>query len=470
MAIIPYQNWSGEGAAVKLRTPQAPDWTAKYQLAAQERRMREAERNKDEQGKAKSALEYEKKLSPITKDWAEEDVAAIRDPMLSEMRRKLIDSGGDFDNSGFWEDFDRFQQAQSMSKEWRDNIQKKQEEFSREGTADYENLDKFEQMKKGVYSLEHPTPDGKGVMGEEYRLDRVLESEDPLKEMAKVQAARNTMLSTIRKGYNTEKEIAPVLQTIYSQYPVVQGAEITLADGRTKKDFSRDIDGIKARLGEVWDASGRLREVEQRKFFEQEHKEGQTPSGFKSAKEKFIELHTPKPPTKTEITGTVKDDSIRKNLGGNKAQIGKNIFQVYIDDNGNKTYTFEGVSEAANPKRDFTTTNGQKVVGRPYQWISEAGKTPYLKIRQEVNKPYEGVVWEEHNVSYDQATSAGLQYANPYEIDQVLGLKGDEKNVSAKSTKTAPAKQTQAEWNDAWSKLKKGETMVGLNGVTYTKK
>ena len=29
---------------------------------------------------------------------------------------------------------------------------------------------------------------------------------------------------------------------------------------------------------------------------------------------------------------------------------------------------------------------------------------------------------------------------------------------------------TQEQWNAEWAKLKKGQTMVGLDGVTYTKK
>jgi hypothetical protein len=31
-------------------------------------------------------------------------------------------------------------------------------------------------------------------------------------------------------------------------------------------------------------------------------------------------------------------------------------------------------------------------------------------------------------------------------------------------------KMTQDQWNAKWATLKKGETMVGLDGITYTKK
>jgi hypothetical protein len=44
----------------------------------------------------------------------------------------------------------------------------------------------------------------------------------------------------------------------------------------------------------------------------------------------------------------------------------------------------------------------------------------------------------------------------------------DKANAQGGTVKPAP-KQTEAQWNDAWSKLKKGQTMVGLNGITYTK-
>lgn len=49
--------------------------------------------------------------------------------------------------------------------------------------------------------------------------------------------------------------------------------------------------------------------------------------------------------------------------------------------------------------------------------------------------------------------------------EQMVGLP-----VGAQPTEPAQGEMTQDQWNDAWSKLKSGETMVGLDGKTYKKK
>ena len=45
-----------------------------------------------------------------------------------------------------------------------------------------------------------------------------------------------------------------------------------------------------------------------------------------------------------------------------------------------------------------------------------------------------------------------------------------ETKVEVKPKQQQPPKMTATEWNKKWSELKKGQTLVGLDGKTYTKK
>ena len=47
---------------------------------------------------------------------------------------------------------------------------------------------------------------------------------------------------------------------------------------------------------------------------------------------------------------------------------------------------------------------------------------------------------------------------------------GKARSASNNQQQTQQPKMTQDQWNTKWAALKKGQTMVGLDGVTYTKK
>lgn len=302
-------------------------------------------------------------------------------------------------------------------------------------------------------------------------VEKIISAKDvkTIEDYQKYLSAQTKRLSDPVKQFDTYNYIENKADFIKNAWTT----EVPSGTGQTIKTIKTEDDKIKFGLQSLWNDKDDLRRMEEYSFRQAKKnnpgytfQSGKKVSEIKNANEYFVENYLPQLRQKdVTIEGSEKTENVRKNLGGGKGQLGKVMFTRFIDEKGNKTYTFEGITEAENPKREFITTTGEKVAGRPYQWVKEVNKTPILTIRKDTGNGE----WEEYSVTYDKATSAGLQYANPFEMDAVLG--DGEKGTSAKSTTNTQNAEiktitTQAEY-DA---LPKGAKYKDSKGTIATKK
>lgn len=261
--------------------------------------------------------------------------------------------------------------------------------------------------------------------------------------------------------------------------------EKDLGGGRTQTVVLTGDDKIRYNLQDLWNDKPELQRQMQYDLSQLQKSSPDLvlPNGKKitevDAREYFVESKLPTFRKKdVTLEGSEKYDKLT-NLGGNKARIGDTIVYYYNDGKGTETIDISGVrSKADNPVLNLVDDNGNPVKARPARWVLEKGKTPYLEAEAEPTEDmkksgFQGS-WFSVKIPYNEANKGNLKYVDPFTVKETLGVTGGEGNQSAKTNVNSGSqgakKMTQAEWNAEWAKLKKGETMVGLNGVTYTKK
>jgi len=284
MAYIPFQQHFGEGAAVKLRTPQAPDWTAKYQLAAQERRAREAERARQDNAKSDNdalGKEYYKSLGGLDQNWFEKDYDQ-RDRMLTDIYATVRDAGNDYSNKGFQDkftkQFNEYRAAQAISKNFRDKIDAKEKEMSDNGVDTYENLDVLENLNNGVYVFEGTDPTTGQPVKTEYNSDKIATGENPYEEFVRMSGVRGNLISKVRPKLNEGKYMGSVIDDAISN-----SRERTLksTDAQGNQTWVERTDPTKYDQRILMGFTGRLKEDYEKAF-------KKDPQGFSSPEEQYL--------------------------------------------------------------------------------------------------------------------------------------------------------------------------------------
>ncbi len=457
---VAYQPWLSSERA-KARPEPVIDFTNKYALAANERRAREAERARQQKAKddkAADSQDYHKSLGGLSSEWASEDIP-VRDKLYTDLTRTVHDANGDFTSQAFQQEFykklNEFQTAQQLSKKWDTQATNAVNKIKEAGVDEYDNTDILPSMAEGKYTLK--TPDGQEISHD-------VKNVKGLQDFAEMDVLRNKLLGTVEKKFNESSYMKNYIDQAHKAARTE--SYVTLPDGTKELRVVEKPELYQPVLDVAWNGKEKLRKMWEDRY-------AQDPKGFGSAEEMFQAAYNPFfGGTKKTPRGTVKNEDVKKNLGGNRAQIGNTIFQYYDNGNGKETIYFTGKTEGDNPERKFFANDTKSfITARPDRWEIDQRGTPYLIVQQtEKDKGEETIT--EHKVMYDKAAEAGLQYANPSEIKQLLGVTGGEGAKSVKGTGGAPAATniTPAEWNKRWAALKKGETLVGLDGKTYTKK
>jgi len=281
MAIIPYQNWSGEGAAVKLRTPQAPDWTAKYQLAAQERRAREAERAR-QQGEKEDAentrKDYYKTVGGLSGDWFEADIPA-RNALTAKVYEILDKHNGNFTGEAFEKEFypavADIKTAQIISKNRKDNVDKIGTRIQEVGIDEYENVDILPDIAQGKHVLK--MADGSSLEGD---VNKVTD----LKSYIDFDTQRELALSKVARRFDENvymnKQLPEIRKGALTKTPITQ------PDGSVLTVITEDAAEFSAGLKKTWDGKKSLQK-------EYETRYAANPRGFGSAYEMYQAAYEP---------------------------------------------------------------------------------------------------------------------------------------------------------------------------------
>lgn len=443
---------------------------------------RDANKRADETARAKAEADKEKKKSDAAKDaWANlQDIDAtgafVKDQAFianqwNDIANYVTENISDLDN------IEKQMELQKKLLNYKQVI-----DWSKETATNYV-AEKDKQKEGGWLNTEEPLLN---IYEDNLEIEIPDASGTPVKKSAKIQDAKSFedyFATHLARQSEFEKPFKenPIEQQITKIWKLLTDPtvkEVETGNGRTQAVTEVTPEEARYRLQNLWNSN---REFQRQAEYDYKQalkntpdaivgNTGKTVKEMKDAREYVVESQAPVITRKdVRLEGSEKTENIRKNFGGGKGQIGKAIFTRFIKDNGDAIYTFEGATEAENPKREFVTTTGESISGRPYQWVKEKGKTPVLTIRRDLGNGR----WKEYTVAYDKAVGAGLQYANPFEMDAVLG-EGEEgtsaKNTSIVTQQAAPKAKTQAEWNAEWAKLKKGESLVGLDGKTYIKK
>lgn len=492
MAYIPFQQHFGEGAAVKLRTPQAPDWTAKYQLAAQERRAREAARAQQEKDKRDLNADEEKSLrktlADINPDFWTADTPAI-DNAYNDIWKTFDEFGGNFQNPDLktkvykqvWD----LKQMMDASKDFETRADKRADEVAQKGVDLYDGTERFEEIKTGKFAFEKP--DGTKA---EYDISKV---KTP-KEMAAFNAARQIALDEVSLKFDPNQYMGSKLTGLHNA--AKKETYITLPNGNQEKKIEEDPYEFSLGLKTEWGNKKAMQKFYENKFAE-------NPMGYKTPYDMFHAEWYPfkaedkisskfAPASSTYGQGAT-DDNWQKSAGKTSTfKFGNGLVTSSI---GNYTITETPVTFKSGEAIDIKT--GKKYTGSvtdgtmgQVQIIPINSKTGEITTSGATNAEYIPMVvvkvapknkWEEgEEILLPVSVGRGAaESKESKEEREALKKRFDwsedwakqaNEGIKERDKGAAPEKQTQAEWNAAWSKLKKGETMVGLNGVTYTKK
>lgn len=140
---------------------------------------------------------------------------------------------------------------------------------------------------------------------------------------------------------------------------------------------------------------------------------------------------------------------------------------------------FGKVGGTALPVNQFQNSKGEIVKGQPTGKIKDIGGELTLELRvtdkdedtgeTTTNTTAVPLSLNRFNKQKFEGEYGGVDIQKLYNDPKFIGT-GD-KSASDKSVKSnTPPKESPSEWNKKWSALKKGESMVGLDGKTYTKK
>ena len=122
---------------------------------------------------------------------------------------------------------------------------------------------------------------------------------------------------------------------------------------------------------------------------------------------------------------------------------------------------YKGATE--NPIRNFVDGKGKTISGSPNFFEFENGEWLLNVVQKEDGNS----VSKRVPLLDNQGVNLDNIVADYGEID--LNKIDVGKGRQTVKTETSSAPKTQSEWNNEWAKLKKGESMVGLDGKTYKK-
>lgn len=224
--------------------------------------------------------------------------------------------------------------------------------------------------------------------------------------------------------------------------------EKDLGNGRTQTTVLTGDDKIRYNLQDLWNDKPELQK--QIKYdlsqLQKSNPDKVLPNGKKvtevDAREYFVESKLPTFRKKdVTLEGTEKFDTLTK-IGNNKARIGNVVADYYNDGKGNWTIDMSPYNkQTKNPPLEFKKPNGQMALGTPVKWEGGDGKTPVLVINEQTTQAMRDngspdII--ETRITYSDANQANLKYFDPYEAMQVLGVSGNQDNVSVKTPNTKP--------------------------------
>lgn len=459
MAYIPFQNHIQEGAAVKLRTPQAPDWTAKYQLAAQERRMREAERAKKEKDpNAEAGAELRKTISGINPTWAKEDTEGI-DRMYNKIWETMDASGGNYSDPKFQQEISKqvwdLKAAMDLSKNWETRANTRTKEIVDNGVDDYENVEIFNDLKSGKFGL--PAADGSKI---EYDINKVKTLED----FAKFNQAREMAMDLVQKKFDENTYMAKHLPLAKKGATVTD--YITLPNGDKEVRTVEKPEIFEAELQKVYNGKQGLKKVYEERFVAD-------PKGFATAEEMFQAAYNPyfgskkttpkSAPTSSTYGQGATDENWQKSAGKTSTfKFGNGLIAPSI---GNYTITETPVTFKSSEAIDIKT--GKKYGGKVTE--GTMGQVHILPINSKTGEPTTSGDADAKYMPMVVVKTPATKTEKAYEILLPVSV-GRGAAESKESKEERETLKKRLDWSEEWAgRANEGKKSKGVNtGTTPT--
>lgn len=334
---------------------------------------------------------------------------------------------------------DKYQVMLEQSKEWKgkyaDLAKKKME-------GGYLDTDEpFENISKDVLEIE--TIDANG---------------NPIKMPAGVGQAKSfedyqNTYKAREQEYLKPFKAAPIEDAITKNWKLLTDPtvkEVELNGGKTQITTAVTADEARNRLQNLWNNN---KDFQRQAEYDFKMAKKNTPdmivgvsgkkvSEIKDSREFVVEQQLPVIVQKdVKLEGTEKFDTLTK-IGNNKARIGNVVADYYNDGKGNWTIDMSPYNkQTKNPPLEFKKPNGQMALGTPVKWEGGDGKTPVLVINEQTTQAMRDngspdII--ETRITYSDANQANLKYFDPYEAMQVLGVSGNQDNLSVKTPNTKP--------------------------------
>lgn len=352
-----YQPWVGTGAAVVLPRNQAPDWTSKYQLAAQERRAREAERAAKE---PKADLDASGKvLSALDSDWFEAHDDQ-RQKMYQEVEaavRQNVETPSQATQAEMMKKAFDFAAAQKASKETQKILDEKEKYIGEHGMEAMENAD----MIKGI-------ADGKFTLGgKEYDRSKLSSPSD----FAKYTQAEKMALATVRTAFNEGKYMGGIIDDAVKN--AVKKTPVYMPNGDVLHKEETDPTAYDQRIMIGWQGAPRLQEIYKKRWEE----EGKN-QGFANPEEMYKSAYGFSQGVKTTQKNAPSNYNSRSG-SGLSVQYGKTTASYYQDAGKEVIQINWTPTEGQNSVRAWSMGNGKKVEGKLTRIVSDGGNR-YIEI------------------------------------------------------------------------------------------
>lgn len=335
---------------------------------------------------------------------------------------------------------DKYQVMLEQSKEWKgkyaDLAKKKME-------GGYLDTDEpFENISKDVLEIE--TVDVNG---------------NPIKMPAGVGQAKSfedyqNTYKAREQEYLKPFKAAPIEDAITKNWKLLTDPtvkEVELNGGKTQITTAVTADEARNRLQNLWNNN---KDFQRQAEYDFKMAKKNTPdmivgvsgkkvSEIKDSREFVVEQQLPVIVQKdVKLEGTEKFDTFTK-TGNNKGRINDTELSYYNNGEGKWTIEITPVgSERDNPILNLKDENGRELKARPVRWEGEGSKTPYLIAEAEPTEEMKnsGVdkSWVTVKIPYNETNKVKLKYVDPYEAMQVLGVSGNQDNVSVKTPNTKP--------------------------------
>jgi hypothetical protein len=131
-----------------------------------------------------------------------------------------------------------------------------------------------------------------------------------------------------------------------------------------------------------------------------------------------------------------------------------------------------GTISYVTDKKAYELAKSGKNPDVEWKWFAQGTATFNVAAADEYSKA--GTEEKAILIPYEGNARATLEKQYGFKLDDVLNESGGQQQPQSKPaqqpSKPQKPKMTDAEWSTAWGKLKKGESMVGLDGKVYIKK